>query len=110
MAAIAAVTIIGLGALGSFIGSAASYYLFSSGKRDEKTTNEIKTDIRVMSSEIKQINLIEVIIVCIVVFVILSVILIILITYCRKRCKNNRKNKRMQISYVPREVLAEDEV
>lgn len=94
--------IIGIGALGSFLGTTASNLLFSNDKNEEKTTNEIKTEIKVMSNEIKQINLIEVIIVCVVVFVVLSVILIAIAAYCNKKCRKNRINKNV-ISYVPRE-------
>lgn len=94
--------IIGLGALGSFLGTTASNLIFSNDKNEEKTTNEIKTEIKVMSHEIKQINLIEVIIVCIVVFVVLSVILIATAAYCNRRCKKNGMNKNV-ISYIPRE-------
>lgn len=93
--------IAGIAAIGSFIGTSVSHWMFSDTKNEEKTTNEIKTEIKVMSSEIKQINLIEVIIVCIVVFVVLAIIVIALLAFCRKKCRKNR-NDDISMQHIPR--------
>lgn len=100
------VTIIAIGtsiiAVGSFIGSSLSNYLFSpSSETGKKATNEIKADIKVMATEIKSISLLEVVIVVMVTVVLIACA--IGVCYCvYKKCrKNNNKSDVISLSRIP---------
>ena len=76
----------GIAAVGSFIGTSISNYFF---KNDDpnKNVNELKSEINVMSSEVKGVNVLEVIIIALLVFVISSVIIMGLIAVIVKKCR-----------------------
>ena len=63
----------GIAAVGSFVGSSVSHLIFSDEK---KNTNEIKSEIHVMSNEIKGINIMELVIIVLVVFVVTAIVCI----------------------------------
>lgn len=75
----------------SFVGSTASNYFFT--RESNEAQNEIKTDIKVMSSEIKGIGTLEVVIIGIVVFVISSICGIAIATLVFKKCRGARANQ-----------------
>lgn len=91
-------TVLGIAALGSFIGSSISHYLFSD---ETKNTNELKSEIHVMSNEIKGISLMEVIIISLVVFVISSITCIATVFCVLKKCKKDRSDNFSFSQQVP---------
>ena len=65
----------GLVTLCTFAGSSLSNWLFSNSKSATPQTNELKSEIRVMSNEIKSINILE--IVCLVAIISVAVVIIV---------------------------------
>lgn len=51
----------GIITVSAFVGTSLSNWIFSSSKPETPQTNELKSEIKVMSSEIKAINVIEII-------------------------------------------------
>lgn len=90
----------GMVAVGAFIGSSISNYFFS-GSEEQKATNEIKTDIRVMATEMKSIGLLEIVIIVMVTIVMIAIA--IGIGYCvLKKCrKSNNKNEVISLNRIP---------
>lgn len=91
MATIVAIaTITGIVAVGSFVGTSISNYLFRDSK-EEKTNNELKNEIHVMSSDIKGISTLEVAIISLITAVVTLIVLIACAAFIFKKCKKSRE-------------------
>jgi len=85
---------------GSFIGSTVSNLLFSSNTKDSE---KIKTEIKVMSSEIKEVNIMEIVLITMLAFVIISIIIIVAVAIVYKKCvKKNKNNDDISLREIPR--------
>lgn len=78
----------GIAAVGSFIGTSISNYFFKDNDDSNRNVNELKSEIHVMSSEVKGVNVLEVVIIALLVFVITSVIIMGLIALIVKKCRS----------------------
>lgn len=76
-------------AIGTLVGNTASNLVFSDNKKIE---SEIKSEIRVMSNEIKGIGMMEVLTISIVIFVVATITGIAITYFVLKKCKKNNKN------------------
>lgn len=79
----------GISAVGAFVGTSISNLLFGGKEDNNKSVNELKSEIHVMSNEVKGVNVLEVITISLIVFVITSIMIMGLIAFIVKRCKKS---------------------
>lgn len=108
MATILAIAVFsGIAAAGAFIGTSLANLLFKSSKAEEKTTNELKNEIHVLSADIKGISAMEIIIIALIVFVSTAIVCIAIIWCILKKC---RKSDNISLSREGRRVQSNQRI